>query len=357
MTDQSEEPANAPETAAIPPQGNAPQADAIEIGRPLRTEVADALRLLDYAIQTGFKAADGTTVDDDIRGPILAMVARLGLGCRPPAPDDICVAVPRTEWLAFCTAYEQLARLLRPVTAATLEATAENILTESSGLGALVHRATRLWGRSAALRFTRWLWVWTAFFAIAVIVTQWLEVIYGPPVPFDENINAVAPNDWNRARLLVETLAPFAYGGLGACVYLLRSAHSFIAERTFDARCKPEYYNRILLGVISGGTILLFTRHLTDGREQVIEVSGAALGFLAGYSTEFLFQAIERVIAAILPRVGLDSVQRARPARGSVDVPVGGLTLEDLVDRFAAATTPEEKTLYRGLIDKLAERM
>ena len=28
-----------------------------------------------------------------------------------------------------------------------------------------------------------------------------------------------------------------------------------------------------------------------------------------------------------------------------------------MVDRFAAATTPEEKTLYRGLIDKLAERM
>jgi hypothetical protein len=357
MTDQSEEPANAPETASIPPQGTAPQADEIEIGWPLSKEVADALRLLDYAIRAGFKAGDGTTVDDHIREPIVAMVARLGLGCRPPTSDDTCVAVPRTEWLAFCTAYEQLARLLRPVTAATLEATAVDDAPRASALGTIFHYTTWLWGQSAALRFTRWLWVWTTFFAVAVIVSQWLEVIYGPPVPFDETAKLVAPNDWNRARLLVETLVPFAYGGLGSCVYLLRSAHSFIAERTFDDRRKPEYYNRILLGVISGGTILLFTRHLADGNEQVIAVSGAALGFLAGYSTEFLFQAIERVIAAILPRVGLDSVQRARPAHNSVDVPVGNLTLEDLVDRFAAATTPEEKTLYRGLIDKLAERM
>lgn len=355
VTDQPEEAPDAPEGGATPPGGLPPQdeppqdepppADTIDIGPPLGREVADALGLLDYATRTGFKAASGATVGDDVRKPILALVARLRLGCRAPAPDT-CIAVPRVEWLAFVDAYARLAVLLHPVTAATLEATTER-----------PRRWGTLLGRSDALRFTRWLWLWTILFAVAVIFTQWLKVIYGPPVAFDANINAVAPEFWNRARLLVTTLAPFAYGGLGACVYLLRSAHSFIAERSFDARRKPEYYNRILLGIISGGTILLFTKHLTNDGGQVIEVSSAALGFLAGYSTEFLFQAIERVIAAILPRVGLDSVQRARGTRSSIDVPVGNLTLEDLVDRFSKATNEQDKVLYRGLIDKLAERM
>lgn len=317
----------------------------IEIGDPLIGEVTDALTLLEHATRIGFKTADGQTVGDDIRSPILAVVARLNVGCREPDSDP-CVVMPRAEWLAFLVAYQQLATLLHPVTAATLRATAEDDTT----VGMLM-------GRSAALRFTRGLWFWTGLFALAAIYAQWIEVVYGPPVAFNLNNNAPAPDTgWNHWLLLVTTLVPFAYGGLGACVYLLRSAHGFIANRSFDPRRKPEYYNRIVLGVISGGTIMLFTQSLADDKGQAIEVSSAALGFLAGYSTEFLFQTIERVIAAVLPRVGLDSVRRATPLRTALDVPAGGLTLQELIDRHDKAS-PDDKPMYKALIDKLSARM
>lgn len=347
MTDESGEPAAPDSDIPAPPEAGGPAAaGTIEIGHPLIGEVTDALELLDHATRIGFKSADGQTVGDDIRSSVLTVVARLNIGCKERQAGP-CVTVPRTEWLAFLVAYQKLAALLHPVTAATLRATNEH---DTRAVGAIL-------GRSAALKFTRGLWLLTGLFAIVVVYAQWLDVVYGPPVAFNPKNNAPAPADgWNNWLLLVTTLVPFAYGGLGACVYLLRSAHSFIVERSFDPRRKPEYYNRIVLGVISGGTIMLFTQSLTDDKGQAVEVSSAALGFLAGYSTEFLFQTIERVIAAVLPRVGLESVRRATPLRTALDVPAGGLTLQELVDRHDKAG-PDDKPMYKALIDKLGARL
>ena len=82
---------------------------------------------------------------------------------------------------------------------------------------------------------------------------------------------------------------PWIYGGLGACIFLLRTAHVFIYQRSFDVRRKPEYLNRILLGAASGGAIMLFVNQITDDQGNVFKLSSAALGFLAGYNTDFLF--------------------------------------------------------------------
>jgi len=58
-------------------------------------------------------------------------------------------------------------------------------------------------------------------------------------------------------------------------------------------------------GTISGGAILLFVNQITTEEGSVIQLSSAALGFLAGYSTDFLFNTIEQVIGAILAKVGI----------------------------------------------------
>jgi hypothetical protein len=143
---------------------------------------------------------------------------------------------------------------------------------------------------------------------------------------------------------------------LGSCVYLLRSAHTFIAERTFDVRRKPEYFNRIILGTIGGGAIVLFVNQVGTENGNVIQLSAAALGFLGGYSTDFLFNTIERVINAILPKVGLQSVRTAVPvAKPLFDTSASGLTLKELLERFEKAQG-EDKELYKSLIEKLRER-
>jgi hypothetical protein len=134
-------------------------------------------------------------------------------------------------------------------------------------------------------------------------------------------------------------------GGLGACVYLLRSAHIFIYQRCFNVRRKPEYFNRILLGAVAGGAILLFVDQVTNDEGQVVKLSSAALGFLAGYNTDFLFSTIERVMAALLPKVGIDSVQKAPGGTQPVNI-------NDLAARMDNAEGAD-KELYRSMIARL----
>jgi hypothetical protein len=80
---------------------------------------------------------------------------------------------------------------------------------------------------------------------------------------------------------------------------MLRSAHYFIYQRSFDVRRTPEYYNRILLGAISGGAIILFITNLSNDDGSSINLGAAALGFVAGYSTDLLFNTIERIVTAM----------------------------------------------------------
>jgi hypothetical protein len=102
--------------------------------------------------------------------------------------------------------------------------------------------------------------------------------------------------------LVLHVLTPFTYGAVGACVFLLRSLHVFIYERTYDYRRESEYANRILLGMVSGGAVVVLIEQLSGNGDTVIRFSSAALGFLTGYNTDFLFSTIERVTAAILPK-------------------------------------------------------
>jgi hypothetical protein len=148
-------------------------------------------------------------------------------------------------------------------------------------------------------------------------------------------------------RTLVELLTPWLYGGLGACVYLLRSAHMYIYQRTFDVRRKPEYTNRIMLGAIAAGAIIMFTNNIAGDDGSVIQLSSAALGFLASYNTDLLFTAMERVINALLPKIGLDTVQKAPGPAGPVDI-------NAIIEHAVHAKTPEEKEHLHALAAHLA---
>jgi hypothetical protein len=291
-------------------------------------QVTDALLLLDYAVGSGAKTADGLPIPQDSVSHIETMAAKLGLledGTAAGGRHDVA----SDDWVAFELGYYDLATALSPVTAETLRNTQVR------------PRGQRTWcdvfcGASPAIRFTRQLWAWSIGFMAFIILSTWY--LYVMAVVGDTRT-------YLTSRVILELLTPWAYGGLGACVYLLRSAHIYIAARSFDVHRKPEYYNRILLGVMAGGAILLFVDHLTNDEGQIVQLSSAALGFLAGYNTDFLFKAIERVTAAILPKVGIDTVQKAGPATTPVDI-------NDLAQRMDKAKGAD-KEFYKSLLAQL----
>ncbi len=306
----------------------------------VRKQLDHALDLAGYAIESGAKTADGDPLPFEDIATIHTTAAKLGALADPQGDGSITTE----EWNNFELAYYRLAAVMSPVSAETLQDTegTSRALTSGTGTGgggvswtdrlrAAIRRISGfVLGFSPAQRFARGLWLVAIGFALFVILTEWRIFVLGQEAD-------VAPIQ-SQMKIL-EALIPWAYGGLGSCAYLLRSAHMFIYRRSFDLRRKPEYFNRILLGSISGGTIMLFTKYLIGEEGGTLELGAAALGFIAGYSTDFLFNTIERIVSAVFPKVNVETV----PTPSTRSRPPGNLPkLDNSPDSRDVGSRPDE---------------
>lgn len=314
------------------------QSDELPLEREFQREVNDARELLDFLI-TGQVALDS-------------------LEKKEPVPERLITAVkqaenaivqggypPQEARIAFETAYRDLALLAAPVTVKSLHDTSDSPQYAVTSI-------LTLWKpRPAAILWSRELWMITVGFLSVIVFHEILTRLLTVHYPLDEESEESFVGGLYLLSSILGTLNQYCYGGLGACTYLLRSCHVYIYRREFNRDRLPEYLNRILLGVVGGGAILLFINEVTTD-EGRITIGEATLAFLAGYSSDFLFRTIERVIDAILPKVGLNSLPRTRP-----QVIVDPLSLIDLLDRLQQAKTPEEQKLLQELIAKVQQRI
>jgi len=311
-----------------PPIGDA----EILITNQIRSEVSDALELVDFIVKTGSRTVNGLALAPETLKVIKVTAGKIRLFESTSEP----VRIMASEWTRFELAYYALVEFSSPVTVETLRN------TRNTGQGNFLQA-------SSAQKFTWLLWSLTLLFAVTVIACAAVATGADNATPRSRAEALRALNNY------VPIIVPWVYGGLGACAFLLRTAHSRIAERSFDVRRKPEYLNRILLGMVSGGTIVLLFNPSSD--DDTVKISAAALGFIAGYSNDLLFNAVERIVAAILPRVGLDTLKKESvAARAPLELPTGGMTLKDLMDRMEKAN-PEDKELYKSLVAKLRDRL
>lgn len=234
----------------------------------------EALRLLQYAIESG------KNVDDRV-------IERLNnsantILCSSEASVDDCIE--------FEKAYRDLLDVTDPVTYLTLSASDANY-------------GTRKWGATTATRWSAWLWLLTVSLAAYIVIHEGEELKLAKFSQLsEESPNALVVQHQNVA--MRQLVLPYFYGALGALTYLLRRCHSLIHFRTFDPLRRGEYLNRILLGALSGGMILLFIDPQSLDLTQTTRVTGVSLAFLTGYNCDFLFTTLERIAAAILPKIG-----------------------------------------------------
>lgn len=299
-------------------------------------DVSDAKRLLNYGLSGGWVPEAGMDIDD---ATIDAIEKAVDLAQGTQAPS----AVDRT---AFEKAYRDLSRKLSPVNAETLWMTSE----ESAKWTIL----TPFKGVSRAGRWSRVLMVYTSVFAIAILFNEYLNITIEQFTPPDDD-----PLTWSDMvtwHTVLSVMVPFLYGGLGACVFLLRSCHIFIHERTFNQRRISEYLNRILLGLVSGGVITLFVYEIAGEGENVIRLSAAALGFLAGYNNEFLFQTLERVAQALFPKIGVSSIRKVPTTRAPTNADTSAL-VKDLLVRYDKASDQGTRDLIAEILKKAKDTL
>ena len=256
---------------------------------------------------------------------------------------EISREITDADFGALVRAYATLERRLGPVTANTLRATDDDF--DSAG-------------KSVAREYVDYLFKRTILIILLVLAGHLVH--FWSPVVFTGGSGA---NVYEQIRLAIDTqpllamiglvcmfLIPFLYGALGADAFLLRETTHKLHTRQFDPRRIPENRARFLLGSLSGGVIVFFvSADLLQSPGSVFNVGGAALGFIAGFSTDFLFDTIDRVINAILPRVGASS--RDLPDRRADDELL--LRYRHLMDN---AQSDDEKKLLKFVVEDLESR-
>jgi len=197
--------------------------------------------------------------------------------------------------------YRLLEDELAPVTAVSLFAT--NAKKNSRNLKDYVN--------TEAGKHARHMW-YLSFFILALIMGinlfQYIFHMLSADWAIDmkENFVYITILYW-----LAAGITPFAYGAFGACVRLLRVTEQRLRDRSFDPRRIPEHRNRMVLGTLSGGVIVLLYSSGGVG-ETDIKLTEAALGFLAGYSIDLLFSLIDRLVKAISPDTPTTPVSKSK---------------------------------------------
>jgi len=234
----------------------------------------DVMRLAIYAVESG-------SLPEDIHMDELYRMWDTKITQQHALSDD------DVAYLQKC--YLILGRQLAPTTAISLRA------TECKNA-----RSSKDYMNTDAGRHVRNMWL-ASFAALTTII---LMNLYQYMFEFNSAVWAIERTSmFNNATYLYTLfthLTPFMYGAFGASVFLLRQAETQLRERTFDPRRLPEFRNRLVLGTLSGGAIVLL--YSSGGiTETNVKITEAALGFIGGYSIDLLFSLLDRVVNALKP--------------------------------------------------------
>jgi len=100
-----------------------------------------------------------------------------------------------------------------------------------------------------------------------------------------------------RLKAMSGYVLPLLYGLLGAAAYVMRSLSKEISEVTFSKVSHVRFALRLVLGMLSGISVGLVLTPETFPT-TLSAVTPLALAFLAGYSVELVFSAMDRLISA-----------------------------------------------------------
>ncbi|HXV73820.1 MAG TPA: hypothetical protein VD713_03735 [Sphingomonadales bacterium] len=290
-------------------------------------EVIDAEFLLRFAIERGEKIDTGVIRD-------ITALSQLR-----EAPADLVEDITR-----FRSAYRQLSEQMAPVTATTIK----NCLPAFGREYGIPKRKMSI-AEIQARKLWYYTWITLLFVFLLEAGNQMLVTWY----PLDDLGEAsVVLVSFYKFFFLFGYLSPFFFGLLGACAYLLRATHYFMGNYIFDRARIPEYFNRMLLGFIGGGTIKLFVQNVAGDDGTAVTLSASALGFLTGYNIDFLFKAIERISEALLPKVGTESMAKAKPPLAPPPPSV-----KDVGELLVRATDPADKAAFRKMMESLAGKL
>jgi len=100
----------------------------------------------------------------------------------------------------------------------------------------------------------------------------------------------------NFSLVLYSFMLPLIFAGLGACVFVVRSLTTLLAQNAFDPNSSVGLRLRIFVGAIAG---LIATQLFSAADLLSISssISPLAIAFIVGYSVEVFFSALDKLVA------------------------------------------------------------
>jgi hypothetical protein len=100
---------------------------------------------------------------------------------------------------------------------------------------------------------------------------------------------------------------------LGAVFYVLFTALGYVKDRTFDPRYTPLYVIRFVLGILAGLILAIVLGAPLFGSNGTISSLGpAVIALLGGFSTEAVYQILQRLVDVLLATVRGDDSGTAK---------------------------------------------
>ena len=170
---------------------------------------------------------------------------------------------------------------------------------------------------------------------------------------------------WVMSYNLMLFLDPFLFGAIGAWIYLYKTLNDLYTVRCLHPRKLSTDWLRLFMGALSGGLLVhvLFPDLVGGGKfvtqeslsgtsssgetvqemKTTLSFSASAVGFLAGYSVDFFYRTLDRMIRAILPR----STEEATPITPKQQ------QMELLLKRLQETGNEEDKVVIRKMLENL----
>ncbi len=185
-----------------------------------------------------------------------------------------------TDFAALMAAHAALSKIVAPATPRSLEA------TEPAP------------GRLGFLRRPP-LIMWMIIIALASAIGFVATSILYPPSGKDPSAG--------------ETLNWCFAAALGAVFYVLFTAHGYVKDRTFDPRYNAVYLIRFVLGVLSGLILAIVAgSRLLSSNTTVANLGPPVIALLGGFSTEAVYQILQRLVEILLAAVRGDNSDAAK---------------------------------------------
>lgn len=289
-------------------------------GRYIRVE-----ELLEFAVETGKLEPLSLAVEVKSLKHLLYHAPESAV-----TMEQLCQAEAALEIL-----YTKLARLVAPVTIETLRATSDKYV---------IHRP---WWSA---------WLLGSFCAGRNLLRQlfWVGLALLLTMLIGKYFKLSITGEMSTQAFLVSG-APFLYGAVGAWIYLYKTLTERYSSRCLNPHEWPNYLLRLFMGALAGGLIVHFmmtesgtsyANELSAIQSNLIETT--VLGLLAGYSVDFFYGMLDRLIQAVLPPTP------SKDGAGKTPPPTAKqLEMEALLKRLHEASDEQDKTTIRALLEKL----